>query len=203
MKIRVEMSFVITLATLFITNEAKFVLFMLFSAFVHEAGHVVMLRAFGVRAKAIVLGLFGGTLILEKKLISYPKEAAVALSGSLVNLAFAVLFFILLRNGFTAELFFLMLSNALYGIFNLLPISNLDGGAALTALLATKKELYDAERTVRILSRITLFLLALFSLYLVSVSAFNISLFVVTLLFYAESTEGHIISGYEFCRKTS
>ncbi len=203
MKIHIEPSFIITLATLFVTNEAKFVLFMLFSALVHEAGHIAVLRIFGVRAKALVLGLFGGTLVLEKKLISYPKEALTAFAGPAVNLLFTVIFFVCLRHGFSADLFFLMLSNAFYGIFNLLPISNLDGGAAMTALLSTKKELYDAERTVHAVSRITLFLLAVFSLYLISVSAFNISLFVVTLLFYAESSEGHIISGYEFCRKTS
>lgn len=192
-----------TVAALLMTNELKYVIFMLFSAAVHEMGHVTVLAAFGVRIRTLVLGLFGGTLVLDKKLISYRKEALIALGGPAVNLVLAVLFFLLLQRGFSADIFFLLLSNAFYGIFNLLPIANLDGGTALKALLSTKKELYEAERISGILSRITLFFLATASLYLVTLSAFNISLFVVTLLFYAESCEGHIISGYEFCRKTS
>ena len=143
------------------------------------------------------------TIVLEKKLVSYPREAAIAVSGALANLIFAGIFFCVLRHGFTEDIFFLFLSNLAYALFNLLPVSTLDGGTALLALLATKKELYDAEKTAFAVSRITLFLLAVFSLFLVSISAFNISLFVLTLLLYAESTEGHIISGYEFCRRTS
>ena len=203
MKIKVEPSFIITLVTLLITNEAKYVFFMLLSALVHEIGHILTLTALGVKIKALVLGLFGGTLVLEKRLISYPRETLVALSGPSVNIVFSLVLFMVLRHGFSEDIFFLFLSNVFYGVFNLLPISNLDGGAALHALLLTKKELYDAERISRFISRLTLFFLAVISLYLVSLSAFNVSLFVVTLLFYAESAEGHIISGYEFCRKTS
>ena len=195
MKIRVEPAFVITLAVLFLTNEPKHVFFMLLSAAVHELGHLTALRLSGVRVETLVLGLFGGTLMLEKKLISYEKEAFAALSGPLVNIIFSVLFFLLIRRGFSADLFFLFLSNAFYGLFNLLPIASLDGGVALRALIARKKELYLADRTVALLSRGTLFLLAVFSFYLVSLSAFNVSLFAVTLFFYAESTEHHIISG--------
>jgi stage IV sporulation protein FB len=185
------------------TNEPKHVLFMLLTATLHELGHIAALAFCKVKIRTLVLGLFGGTLILEKKLISYPKEVAVALSGPLVNLFISFALFFVLRHGFDADIFFAFLSNASYGIFNLLPILGLDGGCALTALLFVKGDLYGSVRTVSIISRLTLFLMAAFSLYLVSLSAFNISLFVLTLLFYAESCEGHIISGYEFCRKTS
>lgn len=203
MKIHIEPSFVITLAILFLTNEPKHVLFMLLTASLHEAGHMATLFFCKVKIRTLVLGLFGGTLILEKKLISYPKEAAVALSGPLVNIFISAALFFVLRRGFDADIFFVFLSNASYGIFNLLPIAGLDGGCAITALLSLKGDLYGSERIVGVISHLTLFLMAAFSLYLVTLSAFNISLFVLTLLFYAESCEGHIISGYEFCRKTS
>jgi len=202
-KIKIEPSFVITLSVLFLTNDPKHVFFMLLTALLHELGHIMVLILSGIKIKALVLGLFGGTLVLEKKLVSYPKEAAVALSGPAVNLLVATVLFFVLRQGFSRDVFFVFLANASYGIFNLLPIANLDGGCALTSLLSMKKELYESERAVALISRITLFIMAAFSLYLVTLSAFNISLFVLTLLFYAESCEGHIISGYEFCRKTS
>ncbi len=198
MKIKVELSFLVTLLALFLTNDPKLILFMLFSALVHELGHIFTLKLFGIRLKMIVLSLFGGTLVLDKKLISYGKEAIVAVSGCLVNIVFSIVFFAIIQRGFSSDVFFLLLSNTFYGIFNLLPISSLDGGAALKALLLRKKELYDAEKLASRISRVTLFALGVISLYLVSVSAFNVSLFMLVLLFYAESSDGQSISGYSF-----
>jgi len=203
LKIVISPSFIITLLSLFLTSEVKFVLMMLFSAFVHEVGHIVTLKLFRVRIKSLELGLFGGTINLERKLISYKKEIAVSLSGSFVNLIFALIFFFILRQGFDTDIFFLFLSNLFYALFNLLPITNLDGGNALLSLLSMKKELYDAEKQASIISKITLFLLALGGVNLVLISGFNVSLFIIVLLLYAESSENHIISGYKFCRKTS
>ena len=203
MKISAQPPFFITLITLFLTNEPKYVMFMLFSAFVHEVGHIVAFGLCSVRVERLVLGLFGGTLILEKKLISYPKEAFTASAGALANLLCSLVCFAVLRSGFSFDMFFLFSANLFYAVFNILPISGLDGGAVLLSLMSIKKELGEAERTAGIISRITLFLLAVCSLLLVSVSAFNLSLFVITLMLYAESSVGHIISGYEFCRKTS
>lgn len=203
MKIVIEPSFIITLAVFFIGGDYVYTLLMLLSALIHEMGHFVALSFLRVRVNALVLGLFGGTIFLEKKLVSYRREVVISVSGSLLNLVASVILFFILRYRFTPLLFFFFLSNALYGIFNLLPISALDGGQALTSLLLMKKEPYDAERLTGLISRLTLFLLAIAGLYLVKISCFNISLFVLLLLLYAESTGRHIISGYEFCRKTS
>ncbi len=203
MKIVVEPSFLITLAVFFIGGDLVYTSIMLFSALIHEAGHLTALKIFGVRVNALVLGLFGGTLFLEKKLISYKKDIAVALSGSLFNFLAAVILFYLCRWRFSEYLFFFFLANLFYALFNLLPIASLDGGRALLSLLLTKKEPYEAERLVGWSSRVTLFLLAAAGLYLVSEFSFNVSLFVLLLLLYAESSVGHIISGYEFCRSAS
>ncbi len=161
---------------------------MLFCAFVHETGHLLAARLLRVRAVSLDVGLFGGTIIFEKRLVSYRKDVCIALSGVAMNLIFMAAFFVLLRRNFTADLFFLFLSNGFYAIFNLLPLTNLDGGKALFSLIANKKELYTAYRITAVLSRITLFALGSFSLWLMSVSSFNVSLFVLTLLLYSEST---------------
>lgn len=203
MKIIIEPSFVITIAVFLIGGDFLYTFLMILSAIIHEIGHVAVLRLFKVRINALVLGLFGGTLFLEKKLVSYRREIFISLSGSLFNLIFSLILFVFLRQRFTPLLFFFFLSNVLYALFNLLPISALDGGQALRSMLLMKKEPYEAERLIGIISRITLFLLAVAGLYLVKISKFNISLFVLLLLLYAESTGRHIISGYEFCRKTS
>lgn len=203
MKVVVEVSFIITLFAFFLGGDFLYTLLMLLSAMIHEAGHLVSLRILGIKVKVLVLGLFGGTIYLENKLVSYRHDIIISLSGGLANFIFALITFFLLRYKFSSLLFFFFLANLLYGFFNLLPISSLDGGQALRAMLLIKKEPYQAEKLVVLISRFTLFLLALGGLYLVKLSSFNISLFILILLLYAESTGTHIISGYEFCRKTS
>lgn len=203
MKIVIEPSFIVTLLALFVGGNVSYTLLMLASALIHEMGHLIVLGAFGVRVKVLVLGLFGGTLFLDDKLLSYRRDVMVAVSGSVFNLLFAAVIFVILRKDFSERLFFFFLANLFYALFNLLPISNLDGGAALRALLLTKKEPYAVERLLGLVTRITLFLLAFAGFYFVSLYSFNISLFALLLLLYAESTGSHIISGYEFCRKTS
>ena len=203
MKIVIEASFIVTLILFFIGGDFLYVLLMLLSAFIHETGHILALKIYKIRIKALVLGLFGGTIFLENKLVSYRRDIVISLSGSLFNLLFAFILFFFVRYRFTPMLFFFFLSNFSYGVFNLLPISALDGGQALRSAMLIKKEPYEAERLIGFVSRLTLFLLAIGGLYLVKLSSFNISLFVLVLLLYAESTGNHIISGYEFCRKTS
>lgn len=203
MRVIVEPAFILTLFILFLTNEWQAVLFMLSSAFFHELGHIVTLRLFKIKIKALTLGLFGGTLHLENKLVGYGKEIIIALSGAGVNLILSLFFFLLLRRGFDYDLFFLFLSNLSYALFNLLPVYTLDGGRALLSLLLMKLDFYTAERLSRRISHVTLVLLSGASVFLISASGFNVSLFVLTILLYAEGTEGHIISGYPFCRRAS
>ena len=203
MKIVIEPSFIITLAVFFLGGDFVYTFLMLLSAMIHESGHLLTLKILDIKVKALVLGLFGGTIYLENKLVSYHRDTIISLSGGFANFIFAIITFFLLRHKFSPLLFFFFLSNLIYGVFNLLPISYLDGGQALRAMLLTKKEPYQAEKLVVLISRFTLFLLALGGLYLVKLSSFNISLFILVLLLYAESTGAHIISGYEFCRKTS
>ncbi len=203
MRVIVEPAFILTLFILFLTNEWQIVLFMLSSAFFHELGHIVTLRLFKIKIKALTLGLFGGTLHLENKLVGYGKEIIIALSGAGVNLILSLFFFLLLRRGFDYDLFFLFLSNLSYALFNLLPVYTLDGGRALLSLLLMKLDFYTAERLSRRISHLTLVLLSGASIFLISASGFNVSLFVLTILLYAEGTEGHIISGYPFCRRAS
>lgn len=203
MKIVIEPSFIITLVVLFLSGDAEYTLLMLLSALVHECGHFVALSFLRVKVKALTLGLFGGTILLGKRLLSYREDLFVALSGGAFNLLFSIPLFFFLRWRFSVPLFFFFLSNLSYAFFNLLPVSGFDGGEVLRAVLLIKKEPYEAERIVGVVSRVTLFFMAFAGLWLVGVSSFNISLLVIVILLYAESTGTHIISGYEFCRKTS
>lgn len=103
--------------------------------FIHEMGHVIVLRRYGVRATAPIFIPFLGALIGMKQL---PKnavmEAYVGLGGPVIGSLGAVAAYgIYLLDG---HRLFLALAyiGILLNLFNLLPILPLDGGRAVGAI---------------------------------------------------------------------
>lgn len=103
--------------------------------FIHEMGHVVVLRRYGVRATAPIFVPFMGALIGMKQL---PKnavmEAYVGLGGPVIgSLGALAAYGIYLIDG---HRLFLALAyiGILLNLFNLLPILPLDGGRAVGAI---------------------------------------------------------------------
>ncbi len=103
--------------------------------FIHEMGHVVVLRRYGVRATAPIFIPFMGALIGMKQL---PKnavmEAYVGLGGPVIgSLGALAAYGIYLLDG---HRLFLALAyiGILLNLFNLLPILPLDGGRAVGAI---------------------------------------------------------------------
>ncbi|MFT7582400.1 MAG: Zn-dependent protease [Myxococcota bacterium] len=105
------------------------------SVLVHELGHALVARRYGVMTREIVLLPIGGAALLAE----HPKEPRhefwIALAGPLVSLGLAGLAFGMLQVlpiQFFADL---MLLNLILGAFNLLPAFPLDGGRVLRAVL--------------------------------------------------------------------
>lgn len=120
----------------------------------HEFGHALAARKYGVGTRDIVLYPIGGVARLERLPKKPWQEFVVAIAGPLVNFAIALIIlpyilFVpdalsgLLNSGGLAgsagdilpALFFL---NIGLGIFNLIPAFPMDGGRILRALLAMK-----------------------------------------------------------------
>lgn len=142
-----------------------FAVFTLFICVIlHELGHGLMARRYGVKTINIMLLPIGGLAILER-LPERPKhELWVALAGPAVNFGLALLFspFLLLSdpeklwrqwiflrrpggNVFTYDIaawewfaFSLVTLNFAVAVFNLIPAYPMDGGRALRALLSLR-----------------------------------------------------------------
>ncbi len=129
----------------------------------HEFGHIVMARRFGIATPDITLLPIGGVASMERMPEKPYEEILVALAGPAVNLViFAVLFLFLgkvadvasigelegTREGFLAQV---AMANLALVIFNLIPAFPMDGGRVLRALLSMR---FDRPRATRIAATI-------------------------------------------------
>lgn len=134
-----------------------FVLTLFTCVVLHELGHALTARRFGIRTRSITLLPIGGVASMEKIPEDPKQEMLVAIAGPLVNVAIAVLIWLWLglnniappdtsqhataMLGSPAAFLYSLLSiNLMLAIFNMLPAFPMDGGRVLRAALATRMD---------------------------------------------------------------
>ena len=140
------------------------------SVLVHELGHAVTGRLYGAKTKEITLWFFGGVAQFDDMPRQRGAEAVVAIAGPITSVVLAGLFWGLSQiGGFDqATLFvlnYLMVTNVVLAIFNLLPALPMDGGRVLRSLLALKLDYLRATKISVRVSQVSAVLLGLFGLY--------------------------------------
>lgn len=140
------------------------------SVLIHELGHALTARAYGVQTREITLWLLGGVAQLEQIPRTRGAEAIIAVAGPIVSVLLSGLFGLMrgLVPSSAAEgqflLGYLALINLSLAIFNLLPALPLDGGRILRSLLALYKPYLEATRTAVTVSKVAAFALGLLGL---------------------------------------
>ena len=121
----------------------------------HELGHALTARRYGITTRDIILLPFGGVARLRKMPEKPQQEIVVALAGPAVNLVIAVVLFgILSMLGRPIELQslsgdlpgMLLVINVWMLLFNLIPAFPMDGGRVLRAVLAFRLPYTRATR---------------------------------------------------------
>lgn len=118
-----------------------FVVALLASIVLHELGHALMARRYGIGTRDITLYLIGGIARLERMPRSAGPELLIALAGPAVNVviaaALAVVVGVCRAVGLPDHFWWtVMCTNAGLVLFNLLPIFPMDGGRVLRAGLS-------------------------------------------------------------------
>jgi Zn-dependent protease len=117
----------------------------------HEYGHALMARSFGIATRDVTLYPIGGVARLERMSEKPWEEFWIAIAGPLVNFvsagALAFVMFLAPLHGLAGELVqYLFGMNIVLFVFNLLPAFPMDGGRVLRALLAVPLDRLTATR---------------------------------------------------------
>ncbi len=129
-----------------------FILVIFLCVVLHEFGHALTARRYGIQTRDIILLPIGGVARLQKIPTDPIQELWVALAGPAVNVAIAIALFMWLKVTASLEplqvltvtggpfLERIMAVNIFLVIFNMIPAFPMDGGRVLRALLATRKD---------------------------------------------------------------
>lgn len=146
-------------------NAALFGLAFVLSVFgcvlLHEMGHALAARRFGIRTPDITLLPIGGLARLERMPENPTQEIVIAVAGPLVNVVIAAILIVILgglptneiqlgeatATGFLGQL---AAVNVILVLFNLIPAFPMDGGRVLRAVLALNM---NRTRATRIAAR--------------------------------------------------
>ena len=164
LKLKLEYSFLLTIAFAYLCGNKQIIHLILFSS-VHEAMHLLTLYIFRGRASEITIAYYGIGLKYSFD-FSTLRELIFLLSGAAANL---LLYFI----GVEKEI------NLSLAIINMLPIYPLDGGRALKLLLNNLSAPVISDRILKSLTVIIVLIMLFYSVKQRNISFLMISIYVI------------------------
>jgi Zn-dependent protease len=142
----------------------------------HEFGHALTARHFGIRTRSITLSPLGGIAQLERMSHEPWEEFWIAIAGPMVNVAIAMVLGVFLLLGVnldpnlmetTPGMFvgWLLVMNIVMVVFNMIPAFPMDGGRVLRAILSGSMGLLEGTRIAVIVGTVFAVLIGLVGVF--------------------------------------
>jgi Zn-dependent protease len=210
--VRLHITFVLFLAWIFVSNYASsgatvawnsllFVVLLFLCVLLHEFGHIVTARAFGVSTPYVTLLPIGGVAQLERIPEEPWEEFLIAIAGPAVNvvIAGALIVFAHANPHASAAMGIddmqipmvdrLAALNLFLALFNLIPAFPMDGGRVLRAALASRIGFVRATERAASIGQFTAFVLGFIGLF-----HNPILVFVAIFVYLAAASEAHSVA---------
>lgn len=175
-------------------NGFEYVLLVALAALLHEAGHIAAAKALRVPGAGTSALPFGLSLKFDFSGVPYAKEAAVCAAGAAANAVACAVTLLIFRHPGTHAVFFIF-TNISLALFNLLPVSPLDGSGILRAVLCIFFEPRCANRAAAWICAIFSAAFFVFTVYIQLRIGANLSLMLISvfLLYNAASTVKNVM----------
>lgn len=151
---------------------------------IHEAGHVAAMKASGASIAGVRIRATGLEIERGRGLTSYLRDAAISAAGPIISIAAGA---ITLPMGGAAAQF--GTASLWLGALNALPVTGLDGGAALTSLLERKTTPQRAGAIMRVTSIAFTVALWLVAVWLMLATGGSASLFALSAVLFLEQLD--------------
>src|ERR1043166_6403971 len=167
-QLRIHITFLLLIGYVALNSwsSAIFVLLLFLCVVLHEFGHAIAAKGYGINTPDITLLPIGGVARLERIPEEPKQELVIAIAGPLVNVIIAACLYLVtgsrghVMSGVQSEdmLIGIRQINILLVLFNLLPAFPMDGGRVLRALLATRLTYARATQVAATVGQIFAFL---------------------------------------------
>lgn len=177
-EIYISFLFCAVVCFMLVVDRTGLVLPTLFAVFIHESGHLLAMWAADCQPKEVKL-IPASVQIVRPFSPKRYGETAITVCGPAANL---LLFGVLSANYFifkSEQSLTFGILNLVIAIFNLLPVSGLDGGTLLCEALSHFTDPYRAEGIVRIITAVFAVIMFLLGVYLWASGTVNISVFII------------------------
>ncbi len=180
-ELRLRFSFVAAVTLMLLFCDERIVLLSLLSSLIHESGHLFFICFFKDRINYVELGVFGMRIERQETLLSYRKEALIAMGGIIFNVLSACFAFFMYM-AFKNEAFLLFgVVNGFVAVINMIPVRVLDFGRCIYCLLSARYDEEKSEKSMAFLSKLfAVSAVALCVAYCMCIGV-NISLIAVTI----------------------
>ena len=171
----VSFPFALMVAILLCCDSTGMMSVSLLSIFLHEMGHLIALYLLKLPPRRVNFRLCGIEIVESRLYCGYSAQLAVAASGPMINILFGLILLPFSNMSFAA---IISATNIVIGVFNLLPLSQLDGGEILYCIMSAIMTEHKCKIISRVIDIVFVLMLFITGVYMFSMPNHNPTLLI-------------------------